>query len=243
MIFENLFKKKQNDITYIEFCDIIYRKLSNSISFNEFYDIELLLKCIDLALTNKTISTIIIQRKFSIGYARASILKDILEDSYIVEVSYGSREGNILISTFSEAIECIYKYFIEKDLQSKENNNSQNTLDLSNINNGIDFEKFCSSLLNENNFTDICLTKQSNDYGVDIIAFKDDIKYAFQCKFYSQPVGVSSVQEICAGKNYYNCHIAVVITNTTFTKNAIELAKRNNVLLWDYSKINSLSGK
>ena len=73
-----------------------------------------------------------------------------------------------------------------------------------------------------------------------ICTWKGDIKYAIQCKFYSSPVGVSSVQEISAGKEFYNCHVAVVMTNSTFTKNATELAQKTKVLLWDVNKINQL---
>ncbi len=39
--------------------------------------------------------------------------------------------------------------------------------------------------------------------------------------------------EAIAGKNYYQANNCMVITNSTFTKAAKELAASNNVKLWD----------
>ncbi len=102
---------------------------------------------------------------------------------------------------------------------------------------GYDFEIFCGKLLEFNGFVDVRITGTSNDYGVDIIAFKEDVKYAIQCKKYSHPIGVSAVQEVIASKSMHDCHVAVVLTNSTFTTNAEVLAKKNNVLLWDRHKL------
>jgi len=54
-----------------------------------------------------------------------------------------------------------------------------------------------------------------------------------QCKFYSHPVGVSAVQQVVGGMAYYDCDRAMVITNNTFTRQAKELAERNDVELLD----------
>ncbi len=39
------------------------------------------------------------------------------------------------------------------------------------------------------------------------------------------------MQEVYAGIAYYGCDIAMVITNSTFSKSAVELASRLNVIL------------
>ena len=106
---------------------------------------------------------------------------------------------------------------------------------------GYEFEKYCCYLLNHNGFNDVLLTKTTGDQGVDIIATKDQIKYAIQCKCYSQDLGNTPIQEVSAGLKYYNCHVGVVITNRFFTESAIELAKANGILLWDRNKLISLS--
>lgn len=105
---------------------------------------------------------------------------------------------------------------------------------------GFQFEEKAKELLIKNGFEYVEVTKQSNDYGVDIIAFKDDIKYSIQCKKQIKPVGVSAVQEVIASKSMTNAHVAVVFTNNTFTKQAKILAEKNKVLLWDRSKLKEL---
>ena len=91
--------------------------------------------------------------------------------------------------------------------------------------------------MKSNGFTNVEVTQCSNDFGVDVIAYKDEIKYAIQCKKYSSPVGIKAVQEVIGSKSMNNCHVAVVLTNNIFTKNAKELAEKNNVLLWDRYKL------
>ena len=49
--------------------------------------------------------------------------------------------------------------------------------------------------------------------------------YAVQCKLYQGKVGNSAVQEAVAGKSYYDCDEAMVITNSVFYPGAIALAK------------------
>lgn len=98
---------------------------------------------------------------------------------------------------------------------------------------GHDFEYFCAELLRKNGFSDVKVTKGSGDQGVDILAKKDGIKYAIQCKNYASHLGNTPVQEVNAGKFFYNCHVGVVITNSTFTQGAKALAQATGVLLWD----------
>ncbi|MBO4267394.1 MAG: restriction endonuclease [Lachnospiraceae bacterium] len=98
---------------------------------------------------------------------------------------------------------------------------------------GSDFENYCAELLTAKGFENVETTPPSHDYGVDIIADRDGITYAIQCKCYSDAVGVRAVQEAYAGKDYYDCMVAAVMTNQSFTKNAIGFAEKLNVILWD----------
>ena len=98
--------------------------------------------------------------------------------------------------------------------------------------NGVEFEKFIASLFSKMGYkTEI--TKQTNDQGLDVIAFKNGERIGIQAKCYSNTVGNSSVQEAVAGKNYYNCDKVLVITNNFFTSSAIKLAMTNQVILWN----------
>lgn len=109
-----------------------------------------------------------------------------------------------------------------------------------NLNNGYDFESFCVQVLKRKGFENVQLTPGSGDQGIDIIAYRDLVKYGIQCKYYSGPVGNKAVQEALAGKSYYKCHVAIVLTNSTFTRQAVDLAKRTGIILWDKSFLKSL---
>lgn len=105
---------------------------------------------------------------------------------------------------------------------------------------GHDFEYYCAGLLKANGFTDVTVTQGSGDYGIDVLASKDGVSYAIQCKCYSSPVGNKAVQEAYSGKSYYNKMVAVVMTNNSFTSAAKETAEKNSVLLWDRDKLTDL---
>ena len=54
-----------------------------------------------------------------------------------------------------------------------------------------------------------------------------------QAKRYKQKVGIKAIQEAVAAKGKYGCSEAMAVTNSFYTKAAIELAKANRVKLWD----------
>ena len=98
---------------------------------------------------------------------------------------------------------------------------------------GHNFEHYCANLLLKNGFSQAVVTPGSGDQGVDILAIKDNIKYAVQCKNFASPLSNKPIQEVHAGKAFYNCHVGVVMTNSTFTPGAIALAQATGTLLWD----------
>lgn len=102
---------------------------------------------------------------------------------------------------------------------------------------GIEFEQYVYEILKRLGYKHLRLTRQSGDYGVDILASYRGVRYAFQCKYYSKPVGVSAIQQAYSGCEYYDYDEAVVVTNQTFTRQAYALAKNNGVILWDGEKL------
>ena len=66
---------------------------------------------------------------------------------------------------------------------------------------GQEFEYYCADLLKSQGFLEVEVTRASGDYGVDILAEKDGVTYAIQCKCYTAPVGVKAVQEAYAGQD------------------------------------------
>lgn len=105
---------------------------------------------------------------------------------------------------------------------------------------GHEFEFWCAELLRKNGFTNVVVTPGSGDQGVDVLAEKGGIKYAFQCKCYSSDLGNTPVQEVNTGKTLYHCQIGIVMTNRYFTKGAKEAAEATGVLLWDRDKLHQL---
>ncbi|MCC8024289.1 MAG: restriction endonuclease [Clostridium sp.] len=105
---------------------------------------------------------------------------------------------------------------------------------------GHEFEHFCASLLQKNRFQNVVVTQGSGDHGIDILAEKEGITYAIQCKCYQSNVGNSAVQEAHSGKGIYKKDIAVVMTNRYFTNQAIEDAGALGVKLWDRTQIEKL---
>ena len=98
---------------------------------------------------------------------------------------------------------------------------------------GYDYEEYCCRYLKSKGYKHIKQTPRAKDHGIDIIAQKRRKKYAFQCKYYGKKVGNRAVQEAYTGCSYYDCDIPVVITNSTFTKNAMEEAQTLGVKLID----------
>ena len=104
--------------------------------------------------------------------------------------------------------------------------------------NGYEFEEYAARYLKRNGYSKVTVTKASRDFGVDLIAKKHRTTYAVQCKLYHGKVGNSAVQESVAGKSYYDCDEAMVITNSVFYPGAITLAEANNVILIDGAQLN-----
>lgn len=116
--------------------------------------------------------------------------------------------------------------YIETSLSTMHEDNSAIDEDAS----GLEYEVFLVNRLRSSGF-DASLTKQSGDQGVDILIESDHMNIAIQAKYYSSNIGNSAVQEAYSGMGYYGAQIAMVVTNSSYTKSAKELASTLNVLL------------
>jgi restriction system protein len=107
---------------------------------------------------------------------------------------------------------------------------------------GKEFEKYLKAVFEEKGYK-VKLTKDSGDFGADLIMYKaggfEDDKYKLpekvivQAKRYKGNVGIEAVQQIAAAKEYYKADKCAVATNRYFTKAAKALARANNIDLWD----------
>jgi HJR/Mrr/RecB family endonuclease len=101
---------------------------------------------------------------------------------------------------------------------------------------GYSFEDTLRDLFKSMNF-EVQHTSYSGDNGADVIVKLPNKKVAIQAKNYTGNVGNAAVQEIVAAKVHYQCDIAMVITNSYYTKQAVELAATNGVILVDRDKL------
>lgn len=97
---------------------------------------------------------------------------------------------------------------------------------------GKTFEKYLEVLFRKLGYK-VERTRYIRDYGADLVTAKNGVKTIIQAKRYKQKVGVKAIQEAVAAKGYYDCQEAMVVTNSVYTKQAMELARANGVKLWD----------
>lgn len=111
---------------------------------------------------------------------------------------------------------------------------------------GRDFERYLQVLFTKLGFN-VQQTAAHGDFGADLVVSSKGIRLAIQAKRHRRKVGVKAVQEAVAAKGYYSCDKAMVITNSFFTRQAVTLARRNRVVLWDRNRLaremNSIGGK
>lgn len=146
---------------------------------------------------------------------------------------------------FKEVKKSISKLNKEKELNrilsgdiSQETNKSKELYDFKNIKDGFEFEEYVGRLFKKLGYN-VEQTKLSGDQGADLIIEKDGIKTVIQTKLYSQPVGNKAVQEVVGSIAYYKADAGAVVTNSTFTASAIELANKNNIELIDKDVLDS----
>lgn len=107
---------------------------------------------------------------------------------------------------------------------------------------GLRFERYCANILRcTGNFLRVEVTPGSGDFGADIVAIdRKTRKWVWQCKYYKSKLGNTPIQEVVAAKAHYHAEMAGVMTNSTFSKAAWELARDNGVVLIDEERLSNL---
>lgn len=234
LLFFSRFSKSKNFATV----DLLTRKkpsIENSVSKNDrnlFHSEEDLLLCaMDAACKQGWISTTFLQRVFYLKYEDAANLIDTLELRGWIEPWNNITKSKRRLLITSESWSKLRSQYIQPEHISEVTISSIDAMD------GHTFESYCADLLRKNGFYNVSVTQASGDFGIDVLAEKDNVTYAIQCKCYSGSVGNHAVQEAFSGARYYHRMVAVVMTNSRFTHAAVETAKQINVLLWDRDKI------
>lgn len=120
---------------------------------------------------------------------------------------------------------------LEKELASDSSRSTMAVEDYD-LMSGQEFEQAIAKIFKNMGYQ-VTMTPTTGDQGIDIIAVRNGIRIGIQAKCYTGKVGNSAVQEVVAGKQYYNLNRCMVVTNSVFTSAAVALAKANNVTLWD----------
>jgi len=137
-----------------------------------------------------------------------------VEDWYLFIASMVEKSCNNLIDE--------YKY--------ENNHNNQK---------GIAFENLCMKILISKGWR-VEETPKSGDQGIDLIASIEKYRLCIQCKDHKKAIGNKAVQEVSAGKKYWNGTHAILVSQSGYTKSAYKLAEANNVLLISTLELNNI---
>jgi restriction system protein len=144
-------------------------------------------------------------------------------------------EQNIIQARRDEIAELInLKARSQKPLLSRQSRSAETS--------GIEFERECQEILTGRGWS-ARRTPASGDQGADILAEKDGLSVAIQCKFLARPVGNKAVQEVAAARTYYGVDAAAVVATGDYTEAARRLAARNDVLLLHVDDLGNLEDR
>jgi restriction system protein len=137
----------------------------------------------------------------------------------------------ILLLTLLGAISLLIVYKSIKKMKTWRSNRNPSMTAIDNMT-GIEFERYVARLLKSKGYNNIRLTEEY-DYGIDIIAVKDGITWGIQVKRYSGLVKANAVRQVVTALKKYNCDRAMVISNSTYSEVAKDLARSNECVLVD----------
>lgn len=173
---------------------------------------------------------------------------DYTGDNYIEELNkfleFLNRQNinysaNDLIKIIDEFLENKEYESFKKELGSVKEKHIEETISTMS---GIEFEIFIAELYSTLGYS-TKVTQASNDYGADLIIEKFGKRSAVQIKRYNSTVGVKAVQEITSAMKFYKSEKGVVISNSSFSRNAEKLAKENGVELINGKELSKLIKK
>ena len=105
---------------------------------------------------------------------------------------------------------------------------------------GIQFEEYVGVLFTSQGYS-VKYTPATGDYGADVILKKGQDVIVVQAKRYKSTVGVKAVLEVIPAIKMYKATAAWVITNSTYTKQTLTLAKHNQVRMIDREALIQMS--
>jgi len=101
---------------------------------------------------------------------------------------------------------------------------------------GTTFEHYLEELLRTHGYK-VKHLGRVGDFGADLLVELEGRRSVVQAKRYGSNVGIDAVREAATARQHYGTDGALVITNSTFTRAATELARTNHVELWGRSRL------
>lgn len=146
----------------------------------------------------------------------------------------GTQKEDLNLGIVFLATVCIVLAVFFKIMQHEIVRKKVRALELADIDNlsGLEFEKYVAKILKSRGCANVKLTEYY-DWGVDIIAEKDGVRWGVQVKRYSGAVKAAAVRQAVTALNKYDCSRAMVVTNSYYSRQARELARSNNCILID----------
>lgn len=95
---------------------------------------------------------------------------------------------------------------------------------------GVEFEHYVAAVLRGARY-EIDFTRATGDFGVDLIATRDGVRTAVQCKRQARPVSGSAIQQVVAGAPVHACTATMVVCNHRYTHAAEQLAEVHDCIL------------
>jgi len=104
---------------------------------------------------------------------------------------------------------------------------------------GLTFEAYVCRILETQGYI-VENIRASNDYGVDAVVSRGKDSIAIQIKRSKHPIDRRAISDASAGKDFYKCNRAMVVTNSTLTDSAkkfaqaigCQIVERRELLVW-----------
>ena len=93
-----------------------------------------------------------------------------------------------------------------------------------------EFEEYIGALFNSLGYN-VEVTQYSNDKGIDIIMYKDEVKYGVQCKRYKGTVGSPDIQTFIGALSHANADKGFFVTTGMFSFEAEKMAMQHPIQL------------
>ena len=105
---------------------------------------------------------------------------------------------------------------------------------------GVEFEHYVAAVLRGHGY-DVEFTKATGDFGVDLIATRDGVRTAVQCKRQARAVNGSAIQQVVGGAPVHGCTTTMVVSNNRYTRAAEHLAAVHQCRLVDRVRLARLA--